>query len=1000
MRLLLVLLAGAAGFAARAQETNLPTYFPRSWLTDDGLPDNVATAVVQTQDGYLWIGTYDGLARFDGVSFTVFNSANTPQLQSDRVTSLFEDAQGALWIGHERGDLTCYRNGKFTAVDVHATGMRRKISAIGADADGDIWMLNEEGTIVRARDGATSALPNQDGVVMMAQNASGGLWVASGGSLAQLEHGRLVSLMSTNSPDTNAITGYIQGIAASHNGGLWIISNGNVREWKGGAWTEDRGTNPCGSPVSCMIESASGSLVMGTVDSGIYLLFPNRQVLHFSQADGFPQDWIRCLAEDREGTIWSGAGSAGLVALRAGKVAAIGPPDHWQSRVTLSTTTAHDGSIWAGTEGAGLYHLKDGQWEHYGVESGLTNLFVWCVSEDAQNRIWAGTWGNGMLMLQNGRFVTPPGLDNITVPMPAILHSAGGVTWIGTVSGLIRYQGGAVKWFGEKDGLKAPDVRAVAEDKDGTIWFGMLGGGLGRLQNGCVRQYLKADGLPSDYVQSLHFDAEGILWIGTYGGGLSRYKDGQFAKITMAEGLPNNFICAIEEDDDGYFWISSHDGIFRVSRKSLEDCADGTLASLHCLTCGTGDGLLSAECSGGLQPAACRTADGRIWFSTNRGLAVVNPRNARINHLPPPVVIEQVIAGGQTLASYPYDSQPLRIAPGAQRFEFHYAGLSFVAPEKLAYQYRLEGWEKEWVDAANDKHVAEYNYLPPGRYTFHVRACNSDGIWNETGAAFAMILLPHFWQTWWFRTIAVVVAVAAVANIVLLISRRRMRLKLERIERQQELERERTRIAKDIHDHLGANLTRISLLSQAAHGELENPAQAAAQLDRIYDTSRELTRAMDEIVWAVNPQHDTLDSLASYLGNFAQEYLVAINIRCRLDVPLHLPHWPINAEIRHNVFLAFKEALHNVVKHAGATEVSVMLAVAADGFTLTVRDNGAGFDPDTTPVRPGRGNGLKNMRQRMEKIHGRCEISSQPGGGAEVKFAVAVPGSPNLKAAG
>jgi signal transduction histidine kinase len=333
----------------------------------------------------------------------------------------------------------------------------------------------------------------------------------------------------------------------------------------------------------------------------------------------------------------------------------------------------------------------------------------------------------------------------------------------------------------------------------------------------------------------------------------------------------------------------------------------------------------------------------------------------------------------------------LKIPPGQQRFEFHFTGLSFVAPEKMQFQYKLVGWDSDWVNAAPDKRVAEYSFLPPGSYTFRVRACNSDGVWNETGASVALVVLPHFWQTWWFRAIAVLVGIGLVAGVVLILTRRRMRLKLERVERQQALERERTRIAKDIHDHLGANLTRISLLSQSAHGELENTAQAAAQLDRIYDTSRELTRSMDEIVWAVNPQHDTLDSLASYLGNFAQEYLVSIGIRCRLDVPLHLPHWPITAEMRHNVFLAFKEALHNVVKHSGADEVSIFLATDAAGFLLAVRDNGSGFDPAALPARPGRGNGLKNMRQRLEKIGGSFAIESAPGAGAEIRFSISVP---------
>jgi signal transduction histidine kinase len=604
--------------------------------------------------------------------------------------------------------------------------------------------------------------------------------------------------------------------------------------------------------------------------------------------------------------------------------------------------------------------------------------------------MWAGTWGGGMFLQQGNRFVAPPGLENINVPMPALLQTTNGVTWIGTASGLIRYENGAVKWYGEKDGLKVPDVRTILQDREGTIWFGMLGGGVGRLENGRLTQFLKSDGLASDYVQCLHLDADGVLWIGTYGSGLDRFKDGRFAKITSAEGLPNNFICGVAEDRRGNFWISSHGGIFRVSKKNLDDCADGKIASVNCLAYGLGDGLPSLQCSGGLQPAVAKLADGRICFPTSEGLAIVNPNDTKVNQLMPPVVIENIVAGGHPLEQNSDDKSPLKIPPGLQRFEFHYTGLSFVAPEKMQFRYRLEGWEKDWVDAGT-KRVAEYGYIPPGNYTFHVRACNSDGVWNEAGATLALVVLPHFWQTFWFRALIVLAAIALVVGIVLFITRRRVRLKFERLERQQAVERERTRIARDIHDHLGANLTRISLLSQSAHGELDNPAQAAAQLERIYDTSRELTRSMDEIVWAVNPQHDTLDSLASYLGNFAQEYLVSLNIRCRLDMPLLLPQWPITAEMRHNVFLAFKEALHNVVKHSKANEVFVSLATNAHGFQLTLRDNGNGFDPAALLPRPGRGNGLKNMRQRLEKIGGNCEIHSAPGTGTEIKFLVTVP---------
>ncbi|HSU56160.1 MAG TPA: triple tyrosine motif-containing protein, partial [Candidatus Dormibacteraeota bacterium] len=336
------------------------------------------------------------------------------------------------------------------------------------------------------------------------------------------------------------------------------------------------------------------------------------------------------------------------------------------------------------------------------------------------------------------------------------------------------------------------------------------------------------------------------------------------------------------------------------------------------------------------------------------------------------------------------NSAPLRIAPGRQRFEFQYTGLSLTVPEKVRFKYRLEGLENDWVEAGDGgtKRSANYSYIPPGPYTFHVIACNNDGVWNEQGASVRLEVLPFFWQTWLFKGASGLAAGAVVAGSALGMTRRRMRHKLEGLERQRAVERERTRIAKDIHDDLGASLTRITLLSQSARSELEQASPASSDIDRIYDTARELTRAMDEIVWAVNPQHDSLDSLATYLGRFAQDFLAAARIRCRLEVPTELPAWPLTADIRHNLFLAFKEALNNSVKHSGTKEVRIVLEIGDGDFVLSVEDQGSGFvmpasskvaSAGTVPDRFASGNGLLSMRQRLADIGGRCEIQSWTG---------------------
>jgi len=974
-------------------------YFTRVWQTEDGLPQNAVTAIVQTRDGYLWLGTYNGLARFDGVRFVVFADGSTPGLQSSRVTSLFEDADGNLWIGHETGGLTRLKDGEFKAMEIRATWNHGKIIAIAADAGKGIWLVNEEGLLARLRDGLvlTPRSGTALGIVSFASDRHGDLWIVRAGKVSRLQGEKLVAVDF----DAGSVDSYVQGICASRSGGLWVAGDGRLRKWQGDRWITDLGEAPWGmSGITRLIEIQDGSLAAGTVDSGLYLVQPNSGAWHLNRTNGLPQNWVRSLCQDQEGNLWMGAGSGGLVALRTGNVATINPADQWQGRAVLSACVARDGVMWIGTEGAGLYRLQGTEWKRFAENEGLSNLFIWSVSEDAEGRLWVGTWGGGLFVQRGERFERAPGLENLTAPVTALLHIRPGALWVGTGDGLLRYETGGMTWFGRQQGLEVPDVRAVVQANDGTVWFGMSGGGLGRLKEGVVRQFRKQDGLSSDFVHCLFLDEEATLWLGTAGGGLVRLKDERFVVINAQKGLPATVICHIEDDRRGYFWMSSHSGILRVGKDELNRCADGELNSISCLTYGKGDGLPTLECSGGLQPAGCRTADGRLWFPTTKGLVAVNPTDVKRNQLRPPVVIEEVLVDGQPVSPGNTKGALLRIPPGRQRFDFHYTGLSFTVPEKVRFKYRLEGLETEWMEAedAGTKRAANYNYIPPGKYTFHVQACNNDGVWNEEGAALAFTVLPYFWQTWWFRALSGLGAAALVAGSVLFATRRRMHDKLERVERQRAVERERARIAKDIHDDLGASLTRITLLSQSARSELDQAPEAAADVDRIYRTARELTRAMDEIVWAVNPQHDTLDSLATYLGRFAQDFLNAVHLRCRLDVPMQLPPWPLSAEVRHNLFLAFKEALNNAVRHADASEVRVSLTIEPSGFALRVEDQGRGFANEEAmapfdPGRPAAGNGLANMHQRLAEIDGRYDIQSTPGKGTTVTFFVPIKNS-------
>jgi signal transduction histidine kinase len=382
-----------------------------------------------------------------------------------------------------------------------------------------------------------------------------------------------------------------------------------------------------------------------------------------------------------------------------------------------------------------------------------------------------------------------------------------------------------------------------------------------------------------------------------------------------------------------------------------------------------------------------------LWFPTSKGLVNVSPQDVTTNPLPPPVQIEAMLVDDQPVA-ITTGNAPIATPPGRHRFQFQYAGLSFVDPDKVQFQYRLNGFGTEWVNA-DDRRTADYNYIPPGRYSFQVIACNNDGVWNQTGAILSFSVLPFFWQTLWFRTLVGIAIVTASSSVAWFGTRRRMRRKLERLEWQRAVEHERARIAHDIHDDLGAHLTRISMLSETVQSELDQPERAKAGLNQIYKTAHELTRAMDEIVWAVNPRHDTLEGLTSYLEQFAQDLLAAAGIRCRLDMPSEFPSWRLTANVRHNVFLAFKEALHNVVKHAAASETFIRLTTSTRSFELAVEDNGQGFTPGTTreraldgSTRLSSGNGLENMVRRMEEIGGHCQIQSVPGQRTRIIFQV------------
>jgi signal transduction histidine kinase len=472
-----------------------------------------------------------------------------------------------------------------------------------------------------------------------------------------------------------------------------------------------------------------------------------------------------------------------------------------------------------------------------------------------------------------------------------------------------------------------------------------------------------------------------------------RFQNGKFSRITAKQGLPVGIISQILEDNEGRLWLGTHQGIYCVAKQALNACMDRRASSVDYIAYDRHDGLPTLECSDRYQPASWRGPNGKLWFTTVRGVVWVNPDELIAKSSPPPVLVEELNVDGKSL---PLTADQIIVPPGHQQYDFRFTALNFDAGDRTRFRYQLEGYSG-WVEA-DTLRIAHFGPLPPRDYKFHVIACNNDGVWNQAGAAIKFTVRPYFYQTAWFLALVCASALGGVAYGVRRMALLKYRRKLAQMENEHAIERDRARIAKDIHDDVGAGLTQITLLTELAR---RNPEQTGANLERITQSARHLTKAMDEIVWAVDPQHDTLSGLMDYISAYAEDYLRVAEVRCRMDLPVDLPATHVSAELRYNLFLALKEVLNNVVKHAQATEVHLRLQLEPGAFTLTVEDNGRGLadrkNGDTTNGvnRIVSGAGLGNLEKRLTAVGGRCEIHSEPGCGTRVSMTVFLKNTPS-----
>ena len=954
---LFLLLAATRTFALDPTRS-LKEFGHQAWLTENGLPQNTVQAIVQTQDGYLWAGTQEGLARFDGLNFVVFDKENTPAFKSNDIRFLVEDRAGRLWISTSYG-LVCRQNVQFTS-----------------------YTVNE-------------GLPDNS-IGPVVEDTSGNIWIGTAGGLTRFANGNFKTFTAEHGLSRNVI----QTLCARADGTLLVGTSAGMQSLSGDRFTNfNTPENVHPGNITAIAETRDRHLWFGTLD-GLYGLDAPTSTSFFA---ALPNSRISALRVDRADVLWI-ATAHGLASLRNGKIETFTSDDGLTSNLVLSLFEDREGSLWIGTEAGGLNLLKSKKFNTYTTKDGLPNDVVKAIYQDAQGRIWIGSNGGGLTLFKDGKFTTWTTRDGLSSDVVlSLAGDADGTIWIGTPDGLNRFKDGkfqtftfaeglsndlvrsvlvdrkGVLWAGTRDGLNSFHdnvfttyttrdglannfIGAIFEDSKGNLWVGTLGG-LNKIHDGQFQTFTTKDGLSSNTVISLYEDASGDLWIGTNGGGLNRFHDGKFVSFTGAADV----IYRILEDQQQNLWCSSNKGIFRVNKRELDK------GVVNPTFYGPADGTLTRESSGGGHPAGWKTSDGRLWFATIKGLAVIDPEHIPLNTSPPPIAIEQLFVDNQSIPLTP----KVTLSPGAARLDFYFTALSFIAPENVRFKYKLEGFDHDWIDGGG-RRVASYTNLRPGNYVFRVIAANNDGVWNESGAALDLYLRPRFYQTYWFYLLCVLLLALTAWQL--------YRLRVRRLALQfRAVLAERNRIAREIHDNLAQDILGISVQLELVARLMPAAAESAkGHLDRARMLVRNSMTEARRYVWDLRSQELQKKDLPAALRDTTKRLTAESEIETVVEVAGPLRPLPI--EVETNLLRIGQEAVNNAVKHARAKRIEVGLNFETRKVQLSVRDDGSGFDP-SEQIADGHF-GLLGMRERAEQIGGVLSIDSAPERGTQIDVEV------------
>ncbi len=959
-----VYLAWCLAWLCAASPASAQSHFD-VWTAGDGLPQNIIRGIRQSADGYLWLATLDGLARFDGVRFVTYNKANSPGIASNRFGFMVQTTDGDLWLVAEGSGVTRLHQGVFETYGASRGIPGGVVSGINADHAGHVWILAANRILIwRPEAGRFAQVDSPQSLHFTASPwTNGGFWARDGREVLLFQNGifthyaippELQQRQITHAgidPDTSFFMETREGLQ----GRVYPLGHAGPASMVGKqatTWT-DRTGHAWTMPLGLELRRYLGDVAD----------VPGGRIA------------FNCFFEDRQGNIWLGTEGQGLYRFKRQVIRSYSTKQGLPSRNVYPVLGLNSGDVLAGAWDSGISRFHAGQFVTIAAKRGELGRKPTALFEDRSHQVWVGSLhGLGILRQDHIVAAAQPFLPPEST-VQAIQQAPDGTMWFGTNHGLVRFAQGQSHTYTHEDGLATDDVRALYWSRNGDLWIGGYGG-LSRLHGDRFEKWFESNGLPSNTIRSLYEDGRGTLWIGTYDHGLGRFANGRFTRYDTANGLYDNGAFGILEDSRGNLWMSSNRGIYSVALAQLDALAEGRLDEVTSVPYGKGDGMLNIECNGGAWPSAVKAPDGELWFPTQDGLAVADPSTVSVDLTPPPVIIESVRVDGSPtpLAS------GLRLPADRTFLEIGYTSTSLVKPLQIHFRYRLNGLETTWNDAGT-RRTAYYSHVPPGSYTFQVIAGNSDGTWNTVGQSLPVIVLPPFYRTWWFE--------AAVAFALLLLFTLAWQWRVDSFRRQAaqqkafstqlitSQEAERKRLAAELHDGVGQRLVVIRQLAQ----QIESRSKAGeCEPDLLSELSVETKAAIQEtreISYGLRPFQLDLLGLTKSIAGLIRSATQASGIKVVSELDDIDDFFPEARRI--DMFRIVQECFNNILKHSHATEVSVRLQRTPARLLLKIEDNGEGFAQTSDRRTDGTGFGLHGMRERAYLLGGKLSLQSVPG---------------------